>query len=272
MNIAGPLLGVPKALASLASGEMRDTAQLGGIYIELSYSQYPNDVGLPFCSPRILRDGDILFQTSASRDASILGQVSTKQVGQWLNTNHILASIASMLPKGGDYIWGNSTFAPDGVMVKGNMVSFATDERMEAIKDELLRAELEKEESECMSSSDCKPSEAISHPSEEFANSTTETDITEPAAREGLKRRKTKALLKKLGKKKHASPSPHALVRNVTMNDAIEWMIKVADDPYFESYIRYQSAVLCLSIDLLILPVSVDRCTVMAQKPMEGNL
>lgn len=30
VNIAGPMLGVPKALASLSSGEMRDTAQLGG--------------------------------------------------------------------------------------------------------------------------------------------------------------------------------------------------------------------------------------------------
>jgi hypothetical protein len=32
VNIAGPMLGVPKALASLSSGEMRDTAQLGGNY------------------------------------------------------------------------------------------------------------------------------------------------------------------------------------------------------------------------------------------------
>ena len=34
------------------------------------------------------------------------------------------------------------------------------------------------------------------------------------------------------------SPAQHALVRNVTMGDAIEWMIKVADDPHFERYIR----------------------------------
>jgi hypothetical protein len=40
VNIAGPMLGVPKALASLSSGEMRDTAQLGGNYYSYSYSYY----------------------------------------------------------------------------------------------------------------------------------------------------------------------------------------------------------------------------------------
>ena len=51
-----------------------------------------------------------------------------------------------MLPKGGDYIWGNATFAPDGVSLKGHMVSFAPRECQETIEDELLRAELEKTE------------------------------------------------------------------------------------------------------------------------------
>jgi len=45
---------------------------------------------------------------------------------------------------------------------------------------------------------------------------------------------------KKKRKRSASAPSPaqHALVRNVTMGDAIEWMIKVADDPHFERYIR----------------------------------
>ncbi|CAG8725284.1 3101_t:CDS:2, partial [Racocetra persica] len=75
INIGGPLLGVPKALSALLSGEMRDTVELGafGIYVlERFFSK---------------RERSELFRT-------------------W-------GGLSSMLPKGGAAIWGNTTHAPD---------------------------------------------------------------------------------------------------------------------------------------------------------------
>lgn len=131
-----------------------------------------------------------------------------------------------MLPKGGNYIWGNSTFAPDNVLLKGNMISFAPHERSETFEDELLRKNIEKEEENT----------DITSTNLSNTNLTAETNTT---GANQLKRVKTKSLLKQ-SKKKNASPSPspHALVQNVTMDGAIEWMIRVANDIYFERYIR----------------------------------
>ncbi|KAG9292687.1 hypothetical protein G9A89_008274 [Geosiphon pyriformis] len=75
INIGGPLLGLPKALSALLSGEMRDTVELGafGIYLlERFFSK---------------RERSELFRT-------------------W-------GGLASMLPKGGEAVWGNNTHAPD---------------------------------------------------------------------------------------------------------------------------------------------------------------
>ncbi|GES89222.1 phospholipid:diacylglycerol acyltransferase [Rhizophagus clarus] len=75
VNIGGPLLGLPKALSALLSGEMRDTVELGafGIYVlERFFSK--------------LERAD-LFRT-------------------W-------GGLSSMLPKGGEEIWGNESQAPD---------------------------------------------------------------------------------------------------------------------------------------------------------------
>lgn len=75
VNIAGPLLGVPKTLSSLISGEMRDTAEL-------------NDM-LEFLKETFISRKDLL---RAFRSFS---------------------SLASMIPKGGDRIWGSPSNAPD---------------------------------------------------------------------------------------------------------------------------------------------------------------
>ncbi|CAG8436445.1 3837_t:CDS:10 [Diversispora eburnea] len=75
VNIGGPLLGLPKALSALLSGEMRDTVELGafGVYVlERFFSKLERAE---------------LFRT-------------------W-------GGLSSMLPKGGDAIWGNVTNAPD---------------------------------------------------------------------------------------------------------------------------------------------------------------
>ncbi|KAI9136690.1 Lecithin:cholesterol acyltransferase-domain-containing protein [Paraphysoderma sedebokerense] len=75
VNIAGPLLGTPKTVAALLSGEMRDTAQLGGVPAYLLENFFGR------------RQRSNLFWS-------------------W-------GGVASMLPKGGERIWGNLTWAPD---------------------------------------------------------------------------------------------------------------------------------------------------------------
>ncbi|RIA92644.1 Lecithin:cholesterol acyltransferase-domain-containing protein [Glomus cerebriforme] len=75
VNLGGPLLGLPKALSALLSGEMRDTVELGafGIYVlERFFSK--------------LERAD-LFRT-------------------W-------GGLFSMLPKGGEEVWGTEHQAPD---------------------------------------------------------------------------------------------------------------------------------------------------------------
>ncbi|KAF9928557.1 hypothetical protein FBU30_002295 [Linnemannia zychae] len=75
VNIAGPMLGVPKTLAAVLSGEVRDTAQLGVV------SAYVLE---KFFSRRERAD---LFRS-------------------W-------GGLSSMIPKGGDRIWGTTKGAPD---------------------------------------------------------------------------------------------------------------------------------------------------------------
>lgn len=69
VNIGGPLLGVPKSLPSIISGETRDTAQLG------KFETYVLD----------------LFFSKSER---------AQLFRSW-------GSLLSMLPKGGEAIWGN---------------------------------------------------------------------------------------------------------------------------------------------------------------------
>ncbi|KAG0051321.1 hypothetical protein BGZ83_003851 [Gryganskiella cystojenkinii] len=75
VNIAGPMLGVPKTLAAVLSGEVRDTAQLGAV------SAYVLE---KFFSRRERAD---LFRS-------------------W-------GGLSSMIPKGGDRVWGTTNGAPD---------------------------------------------------------------------------------------------------------------------------------------------------------------
>ncbi|KAF9117839.1 hypothetical protein BGX30_005023 [Mortierella sp. GBA39] len=75
VNIAGPMLGVPKTLAAVLSGEVRDTAQLGVV------SAYVLE---KFFSRRERAD---LFRS-------------------W-------GGLSSMIPKGGNRIWGTISGAPD---------------------------------------------------------------------------------------------------------------------------------------------------------------
>ncbi|CAG8592849.1 4055_t:CDS:10 [Dentiscutata heterogama] len=77
VNIGGPLFGVPKTISALLSGEMRDTVELGafGIYVLERFFSR--------------RERAELFRS-------------------W-------GGLSSMLPKGGEAIWGNATHAPDDI-------------------------------------------------------------------------------------------------------------------------------------------------------------
>ena len=74
VNIATPFLGAPKSVASVVSGEMRDTAQLGWLTAQLLERFFTR------------RERADMFRS-------------------W-------GGVASMLPKGGDVIWGNRTHSP----------------------------------------------------------------------------------------------------------------------------------------------------------------
>ena len=86
INISGCMLGALKGLPAVLSGEMKDTAQLN------SFAVY----GLEKFLSREERTE--IFRA--------------------------MPGISSMLPKGGDAVWGNSTWAPDDV--EGQRLSFGT--------------------------------------------------------------------------------------------------------------------------------------------------
>ncbi|BDD56820.1 hypothetical protein MAP00_002239 [Monascus purpureus] len=90
INISGCMLGAAKGLTAVLSGEMRDTAQLN------AFAVYGLDKFL-------------------SKDERV-------------EIFRAMPGISSMLPKGGEAVWGNSTWAPDDQpdqpMTFGNMLNF----------------------------------------------------------------------------------------------------------------------------------------------------
>jgi phospholipid:diacylglycerol acyltransferase len=98
VNIAGPMVGVPKALTAMLSGETRDTISLG------SFGAY------------------LLEKFFSRRERANL-------MRSW-------AGGSSMLPKGGDTIWGNQRWAPDDEVNSrdhsyGNILSFSDTQQHE---------------------------------------------------------------------------------------------------------------------------------------------
>jgi phospholipid:diacylglycerol acyltransferase len=98
VNIAGPMVGVPKALTAMLSGETRDTISLG------SFGAY------------------LLEKFFSRRERANL-------LRSW-------AGGSSMLPKGGDAIWGNQRWAPDDEVNSrdhsyGNILSFSDTQQHE---------------------------------------------------------------------------------------------------------------------------------------------
>jgi len=81
VNIGGPMLGVPKAWSALFSGEMKDTAELA-----------------PFL--------DYWRQRVVFSQADVIQMMRA------------IFSVPSMLPKGGDVIWGEESGAPDDYFCK----------------------------------------------------------------------------------------------------------------------------------------------------------
>eukprot|EP00475_Leptophrys_vorax_P016267 TRINITY_DN2271_c0_g1_i4.p1 TRINITY_DN2271_c0_g1~~TRINITY_DN2271_c0_g1_i4.p1 ORF type:complete len:675 (+),score=143.73 TRINITY_DN2271_c0_g1_i4:189-2213(+) len=103
MNIAGPLLGVPKSLTSLLSGEMRDTAEL---------------------SPPLLFLKNQLLST---RDTARLFRT-------W-------GSISHMLPKGGSRLWGSHDSAADDIQETpsfGSLMKFTDNYNLTGVEEATL--------------------------------------------------------------------------------------------------------------------------------------
>jgi len=85
INIGGPMLGVPKSISSVLSGEMRDTAELNTV--------------LQYIKENVMSKNDILTLFRS------------------------FGSIPSMFPKGGNFIWGDSKGARDLPPVPENSTS-----------------------------------------------------------------------------------------------------------------------------------------------------
>merc|ERR1712137_641371 len=75
VNIAGPMLGVPKTMSALISGEMRDTSELNMV--------------MEYIQENLISTTDLLKLFRS------------------------FSSLASMIPKGSNRIWGNETWAPE---------------------------------------------------------------------------------------------------------------------------------------------------------------
>eukprot|EP01012_Entosiphon_sulcatum_P016559 TRINITY_DN21482_c0_g1_i2.p1 TRINITY_DN21482_c0_g1~~TRINITY_DN21482_c0_g1_i2.p1 ORF type:complete len:418 (-),score=58.94 TRINITY_DN21482_c0_g1_i2:651-1883(-) len=84
VNIAGPLLGVPKAVSALLSGEMKDTAQLGALESYLTgcpLLQYYGTRHLySHCPPQLVPDVVQLGVAAAQRRYPDLGRCPTSHV------------------------------------------------------------------------------------------------------------------------------------------------------------------------------------------------
>lgn len=109
VNISGSLLGTPKAIVALLSGEMKDTVQLNAMAV----------YGL-----------EKFF--------------SRKERAMLLRS---FGGIASMLPKGGEAIWGHETFAPDDDMDQSNKTSYGNFIRFREAKSALSSKNLSMTES-----------------------------------------------------------------------------------------------------------------------------
>lgn len=92
VHIGGAMLGVPKAVSSLFSGEMRDTAELNPV--------------IQFIKDNWLSKGDLM-----------------KVFRSW-------RSIASLIPKGGDAVWGTHSMTPNSDSFHG-MVIFNKNKSLE---------------------------------------------------------------------------------------------------------------------------------------------
>ncbi|EMR08452.2 hypothetical protein PNEG_03282 [Pneumocystis murina B123] len=103
INISGSLLGTPKAVTALLSGEVKDTTQLNAISVyglERFFSKFER--------VQLLRS---------------------------------LPGIASMLPKGENVIWGNATWAPDDLYISnvynlsfGSFINFRKNSKTSILK------------------------------------------------------------------------------------------------------------------------------------------
>ncbi|KAG4302610.1 hypothetical protein PCK1_001194 [Pneumocystis canis] len=100
INISGSLLGTPKAVTALLSGEVKDTAQLNAISVYGLERFFSKSEACFFCYCYLSNRVQLLRS---------------------------LPGIASMLPKGENIIWGNATWAPDDMYIpNSHNISFGS--------------------------------------------------------------------------------------------------------------------------------------------------
>ena len=95
VDIAGPMLGIPKTIPSLLSGEMRDTAILGELEGML---------------------GGIL--------ENAMGRFIGSQIKEVCETFRTWGALWAMLPRGGSKIWGDESLGTPDVDAAGDSVNF----------------------------------------------------------------------------------------------------------------------------------------------------
>ena len=114
-NMAGPVLGVPKAVTALLSGGLTLSAQQRQ---DLTLAELASPAGAQD-NRRIPCPTSPAPLAGEMRDTAELGMLAGAMANHWIprptraNLFRTWGSLHGMLPVGGPAIWGNGTWAPD---------------------------------------------------------------------------------------------------------------------------------------------------------------
>ncbi|CAI5526846.1 unnamed protein product, partial [Closterium sp. Naga37s-1] len=101
-NIGGPLLGGPKAFTGLFSTEAKDVAAI-------SFTPFPHPLPFAFFPPP--HPPHISTFPNRALDPGVFGSLQALQ--HVMRVSRTWDATMSMLPKGGEAVWGNATWAPE---------------------------------------------------------------------------------------------------------------------------------------------------------------
>ncbi len=116
-NMAGPVLGVPKAVTAMLSGGLVLSAQWHPD--PLSAEAILAMLGRALTTHCLPRPASLASFAGEMRDTAELGMLAGAMANHWIprptraNLFRTWGSLHGMLPVGGPAIWGNGTWAPD---------------------------------------------------------------------------------------------------------------------------------------------------------------